>query len=75
MKNPFKSISENQIAFAVIFLLTVVFLFPAFLGFIDTPTDIRNVRMYPWRYYAVDKQIKNITLWQATFPKEQTIID
>ena len=66
MKNFFKSFSENQIAFIVVVLIAVVFLFPALLGFVDTPTDIRNVRMYPWRYHSVDKKIKNITLWQAT---------
>ena len=70
-----KSLSENKIALIVIVLIGIIFLFPALLGFVDTPTDIRNVRMYPWRYHAVDKQIKNITLWQASFPKEQTITD
>ena len=43
MKSFFKSLSENQIAFAVIVFIAVIFLFPAFLGFVDTPTDIRNV--------------------------------
>ncbi|OGI13031.1 MAG: hypothetical protein A3I68_02650 [Candidatus Melainabacteria bacterium RIFCSPLOWO2_02_FULL_35_15] len=70
-----KPLHENQIAFIVIILIAVIFLFPAFLGFVDTPVDIRNVRMYPWRYHTVDKQIKNTTLWQANLPKEQMIVD
>lgn len=70
-----KSLSENQIASIVIILIAVVFLFPAFLGFVDTPTDIRNVRMYPWRYHELDKKIKNVTLWQANILNEQTVLD
>ena len=70
-----KSLNEKQIAFAVIILISVVFLFPAFLGFVDTPVDLRNVRMYPWRYNAVDKKVRNLTLWQANIPKEQTLLE
>ena len=39
-------------------MITTVFLFPAFLGKIDTPIDIRDYGMYPWRYYVVDRNIK-----------------
>ena len=75
MKTFLKSFNENQIAFFVIVLISIIFLFPAFFGFVDTPTDIRDIRMYPWRYHALDKKIKNIVLWKGTFPKEQIITD
>ncbi len=52
-----KVFSKNQLAFIIIFLICVIHLFPFFLGKIDTPTDIRDVLMYPWRYHAVDEKV------------------
>ena len=75
MKRFIESLSEKKIAFVVIFLISFIFLFPAFLGFVDTPTDIRDIRMYPWRYHAVDKKVKNIVLWEAKFPSEHILLD
>src|SRR3990167_9001336 len=69
-----KSLNEKQIAFIIIFLIAVVYLHLFFLGKIDTPVDIRNVRMYPWRYYAVDKKIKNVVLWEGKLQDEQSVL-
>lgn len=71
----FKNRSESIIALLVILLIAIVFLFPMFLGKVDTPTDIRNIQMYPWRYYSVDKNIKKHVLWERIFNQSETIID
>ena len=63
----FRFCSETQIAAFLILLVSLIFLHPALFGKVDTPFDIRNVRMYPWRYQAVDQKIKIITLWQGLF--------
>lgn len=67
MKEPLNvcSISKkDQAAFIVIVFVSFIYLFPFFLGKVDTPIDIRDVLMYPWRYHAVDEKID-----QATIPK------
>lgn len=70
-----KSLSEKHIAFLIILLIVVVYLHPIFLGKVDTPIDIRNINMYPWRYYAVDKKVKNVVLWEKTFTEIGTVVD
>lgn len=69
--------NEYTFAFLIVLLITVIYLFPAFLGKVDVPIDIRNVQMYPWRYHFVDSKIEKITLWEhepnsfkLTSPKE-----
>ena len=69
-----KSLNEKQIAFIIIFLITIVYLFPIFLGKVDTASDIRDVRMYPWRYHSVDKKIKLITLYKQNDPSVFNLI-
>ena len=54
---------EVVIASTIIFLISVIYLFPFFIGKIDTPVDVRDVLMYPWRYHAVDEKIERINLW------------
>ena len=73
MGNFIKSLNEKQIAFIIIFLIAVVYLHPFFLGKVDTASDIRDVRMYPWRYHSVDKKIKLITLYKQNDPSKKSI--
>ena len=61
---------EKLLVAVILLSITIVFLFPAFLGKIDTPVDVRDVIMYPWRYHAVDKKIKKIDLWQVDLSKQ-----
>lgn len=65
--------SQNQTAIIIVLIITGIFLFPAFLGKIDTPTDIRDVRMYPWRYHEVDKKIEKTDLWKGSLSQEKKI--
>ena len=60
------SLSKEHCILFVILLVTVIYLFPFFIGKVDTPTDIRDVLMYPWRHHAVDKNIKKTVLWKTT---------
>ncbi|MBI3308654.1 MAG: hypothetical protein HYZ79_04710, partial [Candidatus Melainabacteria bacterium] len=55
---------EKYYVIIVFLLITVIYLYPAFLGKVDTPLDIRNTYMYPWRYHEVDKKINVIELWK-----------
>ena len=55
---------KKYLAFIVFFVITLIYMFPAFLGKVDTPFDIRNIRMYPWRFHEVDKKIKTLVLWK-----------
>lgn len=66
---------KNKLAFIVIFLIVIIHLFPCFLGKVDTPIDIRDVLMYPWRYHAVDKKIETFTLWELNSSKEICTVD
>ena len=59
-----KSLDERLHSLFIISLIALIFLYPMFLGKVDTPVDIRNVQMYPWRYYAVDAKVRKITLWE-----------
>ena len=59
----------NYYALLIFFVASVIYLFPSFLGKVDTPCDIRDMRMYPWRYYMVDKKIKTLTLWEGDFSR------
>ncbi len=59
----------NYYALLIFFVVSVIYLFPSFLGKVDTPCDIRDMRMYPWRYYMVDKKIKMLTLWEGDFSR------
>ncbi len=56
---------EHKIALIIFILLSLVYLFPVFLGKVDTPIDIRNVLMYPWKYYTVDSNVKKLTFWEG----------
>ncbi len=68
-----KSITHTQCAFLIFLLITFIYLFPAFIGKVDTPVDIRDMRMYPWRYHMVDKKISLETLWNGVFPNEESV--
>ena len=70
-----KLLSEKQIAFLIILLVTVAFMHPIFFGMVDTPIDIRNIQMYPWKYYNVDKKIKKVVLWKYNSLKNKTVND
>ena len=70
-----RQLSSTNIACIVLFLITFIYLFPAFLGYVDTPVDIRNIRMYPWRYHELDQKIQNKTFWQATFPSNKKVFN
>ena len=63
-----KSLNERRSAFIFILLISVIYLFPMFLGKVDTPVDVRNILMYPWRYHSVDKKIKKFNLWKVDLP-------
>ena len=65
-----KLLNEKYCAMLIILLITVIYLFPAFLGKVDTPTDLRDIRMYPWRHYAVDKKLEARTLWNSNLPEK-----
>ena len=67
--------SEKKLALTIIFLISFIYLFPAVLGYVDTPFDIRNIRMYPWRYHALDEKVKNVTVWSSNLRKEYSVID
>ena len=67
--------NETIKALLIIFLISFIFLFPAFLGKVDTPIDIRNVQMYPWRHYSVDSHINKTILWQANFSDRKADIN
>lgn len=56
--NTFTSLSENKLAFLIFLLITIIYLHPMFLGKVDTPIDIRDVHMYPWREHTVKEKIK-----------------
>ena len=75
MINFFKGLKEIHIAVLVILLICFIYLLPSFCGKVDTPTDIRNIRMYPWRYHSLDQKIKNLTLWEWKLPAEKTLTD
>lgn len=75
LTSKFGTLTEKQIAFLIVLLITIIYLHPIFLGKVDTPIDIRNITMYPWRYYAVDKKVKNIILWKYEIPSEKKFID
>lgn len=53
-KNP---LNETFIAFAFVLIITITFLFPAFLGKVECPVDIRNYYYYPWKYHTTDKHL------------------
>ncbi len=55
----------EKIAFLFILFIAVIYLHPFFLGKIDTPIDIRDSLMYPWRYHSVDKKVRTVILWNA----------
>ncbi|MBI3308656.1 MAG: hypothetical protein HYZ79_04720 [Candidatus Melainabacteria bacterium] len=57
-------LNDKCYALLIVVFISAIYLFPAFLGKIDTPIDIRDAQMYPWHYYAVDKKIKTVTLWE-----------
>lgn len=61
---------KNYLAFLLFLLITIFYLHPVFFGKVDIPVDIRNAGEYPWRYYSVDKKIKNILLWQSNVSKQ-----
>ena len=63
--NKFKNL--NCYALLIFFLISMIYLFPSFLGKVDTPCDIRDMRMYPWRHYMVDEKIKMLILWEGDF--------
>ena len=67
--------NETIKALLVVLLISVIFLFPMFFGKVDTPIDIRNVQMYPWRYYSVDKHIDKIILWQGSLSSRESEIN
>ena len=60
----------------IVLLIVIIYLFPAFLGKVDTPVDIRDKLMYPWRHYAVDEKIKTLTLWNSSLKelKQVTVL-
>lgn len=58
------TLNEKFYSLLVFLLVASVFLFPMFLGKVDTPIDIRNVQMYPWRYYAIDQKVEKSNLWE-----------
>ena len=66
---------ENCLALLFIFFVAIIFLHPIFLGKVDIPVDIRNIQMYPWRYYTVDKKAKESTVWQGIFPNSLQVFD
>lgn len=70
-----RALKEDYLAFLFIFLVTFIYLHPIFLGKVDTPVDIRDVQMYPWRYYSVDKKIKKYILWESVLPSKITTVD
>ena len=66
MKISLENTTEKQkitIASLVILIIALIYIHPFFLGKIDTPLDIRDALMYPWRYHSVDKKIKIHHLW------------
>ena len=65
MSEQYSNKSQNLIAFFIVLFVGIIYLHPFFLGKIDTPVDIRDSLMYPWRYHSVDKKIKTISLWEA----------
>ncbi|MBI1857681.1 MAG: hypothetical protein HYR97_00970, partial [Candidatus Melainabacteria bacterium] len=65
--------NKNFIPIIVIFIVSLLYNFPALLGMVDTPFDIRDVRMYPWRYHNVDQKIQKETLWEGKFPKDKKL--
>ncbi len=71
MKTAVNSIKVELFAFLVFILITTVYLHPIFLGKVDTPIDIRDINMYPWRYYSVDKKVKKIVLWNYEQPSNK----
>lgn len=73
--NKFLSLNKNSLAFLFILIITIIYLHPVFLGKVDIPIDIRNIQMYPWRYYSVDKQIKKHVLWERIFSQNETVLD
>ena len=58
---------HSYLAFLIIFVISLIHLHPYFFGKIDIPLDLRDLRMYPWKYYAVDKKIKKTILWENHF--------
>lgn len=75
LKATSKTLNNISLASFIFFAICVIYLFPAFLGKVDTPTDIRDTRMYPWRYYSVDKKINIFTLWQSKFDEKNIVFD
>ena len=65
---------KSYVAIIIIFLISLIYHFPALIGKVDTTIDIRDVRMYPWRHYSVDKKIKLITLWENLSPFDLTVL-
>lgn len=57
-------LTENKVAVLIFLLISTIYLFPAFLGKVDNPVDIRDAEIYPWAYHAVDKKLKIYNLWE-----------
>ncbi|GEM_PF-2051626 len=71
----FNLLNDKLIAFIFILLVTTIYMHPIFFGMVDTPIDIRNIQMYPWKYYNVDKKVKKIVLWEHNSFKNKTVND
>ncbi|MBI3591338.1 MAG: hypothetical protein HY094_08200 [Candidatus Melainabacteria bacterium] len=68
-------VNEYQKASFLFVLVALIFLFPAFLGKVDTPIDIRDMKMFPWRYYNVSEKTIKTTLWEGSFQQGKQTID
>ena len=55
-------LTENKIAALIFLLVTIIHLYPIFLGKVDTPIDIRDIHQYPWREHNVNKKVKTQTI-------------
>ena len=66
---------KNQAAIGIIVLVAFIYLFPFFIGKVDTPIDVRDVLMYPWRYHVVDKKVESLTLWKGVFPNQKDNVE
>lgn len=67
-------LKPSNTAFAIFFLIALIYMHPAILGKVDTPIDIRDVGMYPWRYWTVDKKIEKIKLCQTKFANDVFVL-
>lgn len=66
--------NEKALASLIILVIVAAYLHPAFFGKVDTPIDIRNVLMYPWRYHENDKKVKRFILWQIRKESENLVL-